>query len=268
MIDGTGSSGTLWLSHATGFNGGCWRPVIDELNQTFRRVIVWDYRGHGRSGQAPMPVSWWDMGNDVLSILAEIGSAPGPSIAVGHSMGGAALVMAEASAPGAFDAMVLVEPILLGDPVRRISYPLAEVVRKRRREFVSRERALANFGRKAPFSHWHPNAVEGYVAAGLQEEGATLVLSCLPEFEADVYDAARAHGAFRLLDQIAPPVVVMMGEEADTFGIDWAQEIVAALPSAALVVVAGGDHFLPMSHPELVAREVRHSFGRLAQKAE
>jgi pimeloyl-ACP methyl ester carboxylesterase len=259
VLDGAGSTGSVWLSHATGFNGACWAPLIESIRSEVGRIVVWDHRGHGRSNAVPMPVSWWDMGNDVVLLLDQIGPGPGPVIGVGHSMGGAAVVMAEITRRGSFDALVLVEPILLGEPTRRTDYPLADVVRKRRRVFESRERARLNFGRKAPFSHWHPAAVDGYVSAGLREDGDTFVLACAPDFEAEVYDAAHAHGAFVLLDQVQAPSVVMMGEEADTYGLDWAQQIVRAMPTAELSVVAGGDHFIPMSHPNLVAREIRRA---------
>jgi pimeloyl-ACP methyl ester carboxylesterase len=261
VVTGSAPSGTVWLSHATGFNGACWNPVIERLREDAATIVVIDHRGHGRSQRVPIPISWWDMGNDVRWIVDRV-DGPAPHIGVGHSMGGAAITMAEVTRPGTFGAMVLVEPILLGDPIRRTDYPLAEVVRKRRRQFVSREKARSNFGRKTPFSRWDPKAIDGYVASGLRDEDGALVLSCLPEFEAEVYDAAHAHGAFRLLRHLRPPTVVMMGEEADTFGLDWAGEIVRAMSDAELAVVAGGDHFIPMSHPTLVAREIRRALRR------
>lgn len=268
VIEGTAGEGTAWLSHATGFNGGTWAPIVELIHDMVRRIVVWDHRGHGRSQRGTMPVSWWDMCNDTLDIVAAVGPDPGPAVVIGHSMGGAAAVMAELTRPGTFDAMVLVEPILLGDPIRRTPYPLADVVRKRRRVFESREKARVNFGRKAPFTRWHPSAIDGYLDDGLREADGAVSLACLPEYEADVYDAAHAHGAFRMLHHLDAPAVVIVGERSDTYELDWARRIVAAMPSADLAIVAGGDHFIPMSHPGLVAREVRGALVGAAQNAE
>lgn len=257
VVEGAGDRGDLWFSHATGFCGACWGPVIEQVRPSVRRIIVWDFRGHGRSGRVVPPVSWWDMAGDVADIMGEVGTADGPTIGVGHSMGGAALVMAELTKPGTFDGLVLVEPILLGDPIRRTGYPLADVVRKRRRVFESRERALMNFSRKLPFSRWDRTALEGYVADGLRDGPDGLELACVPEFEAEVYDTAHGHGSYRLIGRLAPPVTVIVGDRSDTYDVNWARSITSAMPRGELVVVAGGTHFIPMEQPVLVAREVR-----------
>ena len=204
------------------------------------------------------------MGGDVIEIRSAFASDGDLHLGVGHSMGGAALVMAEITRPGSFDGLVLAEPILVGDPVHRTSYPLADVVRKRRSHFESRDRAARNFERKAPFSHWHADALTGYVEDGLVDRPDGLSLSCAPDFEAEVYDAAHAHGALRMLHAVTAPTTVMVGDESDTYDVNWAGTIARSMVAGDLVVVAGGDHFIPMEHPALVARQVDRMIDRLA----
>jgi pimeloyl-ACP methyl ester carboxylesterase len=174
-------------------------------------------------------------------------------------MGGAAMVMAALTRPGLFDAIVLVEPILLAAPFLRTPYPLAEVVRKRRRTFPMRERARANFERKVPFSRWHPDALSGYLAHGLVDTADGVELACAPEFEAEVYDTAGAHGAMALLGRLDLPVHVIVGDASETYDVAWARKIVDAIPGATLEVVAGGTHFIPFERPEVVVEAVERT---------
>jgi pimeloyl-ACP methyl ester carboxylesterase len=191
------------------------------------------------------------MATDVLTVV------DGSGIGVGHSMGGAALVMAEVTRPGTFSALVLAEPILLAPPVRRGSYPLAEVVRKRRRVFGSRAAARENFVSKLPFSRWGSAALDGYVAGGLVDAANGVVLGCDPDFEADVYDRSTGHGVLELVSRVSAPVVVLVGEDSDTYDVEWAGVIASAFPQGRLEVVRAGTHFIPMEQPEVVAAAVR-----------
>lgn len=263
VVEGDGSGVTVWLSHATGFCGACWRPVIDLLLPEVARLVVWDFRGHGRSQRSASPVSWWTMAGDVIEIRSAFSTDDDLHVGVGHSMGGAALVMAEITTPGSFDGLVLAEPILVGDPVHRTSYPLADVVRKRRNHFESRDRAARNFERKAPFSRWHADALAGYLEEGLVDRHDGLELSCAPDFEAEVYDTAHGHGAMRMLGAVTTPATVMVGDESDTYDVNWAATIARSMIDGEVVVVTGGDHFIPMEHPALVAREVDRLIDRL-----
>lgn len=255
-LETAGAGPPLAFAHATGFCGSCWDPVIDRVAPFVSSITVWDFRGHGGSSRVPHPVSWWDMGNDVLA------ACPGSGyVGVGHSMGGAALVMAQLTCPHLFSGLVLVEPILLAGPVLRRPYPLAEVVRKRRRVFDSRERALVNFSRKPPFSRWDRAALQGYVADGIVDDGGVLALACDPSLEAEVYDAASAHGLIDLAGRVEIPVTVVVGSESDTYGVEWAQAITGRFPQGTLVVVEGGNHFIPMEEPGLVASAVLDMVG-------
>lgn len=258
----TGNGPDIWLSHATGFCAACWAPVVDGLSATAGRMVAWDHRGHGGSRDNGSPVSWWDIGGDVLAVLESFSRRDAPSVGVGHSMGAAALVIAEITRPGTFDAIVAVEPIIIDPPVRRTDYPLAAVVRRRRRTFPMREKAMANFARKAPFSRWHTDALYGYISDGLRDTIDGVELACHPEFEAEVYDTAGAHGAMALLGHVEATVHVVVGSESDTVDRGLADRIVAALPRATLQVVDGGGHLIPMEQPDVVVAAVETVLAR------
>ena len=96
ILDLGGRGPLLLCSHATGFHGLVWRPMARTLADRWHSV-AWDYRAHG---DAAPPANdhfvWEGYGEDASAVAAALG--PTGLVAVGHSMGGAALVMAELAA--------------------------------------------------------------------------------------------------------------------------------------------------------------------------
>lgn len=107
-----GQGPVLLFAHATGMHGLVWKPVIDELIDRAHCIAV-DLRGHGDSTPRPgADLSWELFGGDVLAAVAAIDGDE--VIGVGHSLGGAALLMAELAAAGTFTRLFLYEPALPG----------------------------------------------------------------------------------------------------------------------------------------------------------
>lgn len=245
-------SGRAFLAHATGFCAAVWAPVVDRLEGP---TTVWDFRGHGRSGAPARPLSWWEMGADAAAVRDHTKAAN--PVGVGHSMGGAALLMAQLGNAARFSALVLVEPIVFPPPYRRSAdQGLVGVALRRRTRFSSREQARANFAGKPPFARWHPAALAGYLDGGLVEDGGGVGLACHPELEAEVYTAAPAHGLLDRLGEVTIPVSLMVGAGTDTYPPAWGERLAAAFPAGRLELVEGTGHFLPMERPDVVARAV------------
>jgi len=244
---------TLALAHATGFCRGVWGPVIDELRAAgiHDPVVTWDHRGHGDSENPPLPIDWWDVARDALAVLDGVS---GPIVGVGHSMGAAALLMAEILVPGTFAAIVAIEPIVFPPPFEPIDHhPLVQSANRRRPSFPSREAALENFASKEVFSGWDRRALEAYVTCGLRPEGGEWVLSCPPEYEAATFAAAPLHGAWDRLGEVTPPVHVVAGRDSDSHPAEFADAQTSRLGSGTLEIVDGSGHFLPMEQPGRVA---------------
>lgn len=248
--------GTVLLAHATGFCKEIWLPVIDELRTAGedRTIVAWDAPGHGDAGPFPSAVDWWEVGR---SALAALGDAENGVVGVGHSMGGAALVLAELLRPGTFERLVLIEPIIFPPPFRVMEdMPLATLALRRRAFFESAAAAYTNYHHKAPFSSWDERSLRAYVEYCFREEGEVWSLKCRPEVEADVYRAATAHGAFARLGEIQAPVLVIVGAETTTYPQGYAMELAARFAEGSLHSIERGSHFLPMEHPARVAEEV------------
>lgn len=251
----------LVFVHATGFCKEVWRPVVGHFSGS-NEVLALDQRGHGESEVGPSPFDWWDLGRDVLALIAETG--PGSRIGVGHSSGAAALVMAEVMAPGSFDGLVLVEPIVLPPPYERSDDdPLVDSARQRKPSFPSREAALESFRGRGPFTRWSDEALEEYVAHGFRDEGGRWALCCTPDTESEFYATARLHGAWERLGEVGCPAIVLAGADTTAPVRGHLDEQAALFADAELRIVSGAGHFLPMERPPVVAAAVTEMLARL-----
>jgi pimeloyl-ACP methyl ester carboxylesterase len=255
-LGGTGPP--LLLCHATGFHGLVWGPFASRLAQRFR---VWsmDFRGHGDASPPPArPVDWRGFGDDVLAVVDDV--ALQRPFGFGHSMGGAALVLAEDARPGTFAALVLFEPIVFPPEARPGGDgdgDLTGGARRRRAGFASREEAFANFAAKPPLSAFVPDALRAYVDHGLADRpDGSVTLKCRPEDEAATYEGAPIHPGWARLAEVRCPVVVMTGEHTDAVGLERAALQPQRLPAGRLEVVPGVGHFGPMEDPSALARAV------------
>lgn len=251
----------LLMAHATGFCAMVLDPLARALGDRWRCAGL-DMRGHGDSGPPPGHLGWVGFGEDVRAAARRLGD--GPVYGVGHSSGGAALLMAEEAAPGTFRAIYCFEPIVL-PPGEMLPGPsesrLASSARRRREVFASREEAYANFSSKPPLSALDPDALAAYVEHGFAATGDGQVrLKCHRETEALVYETRPASQAWTALQRISCPVTIAAGGRSDTMPPAWQQALAKELPRGRVEVLDGLGHFGPMEDPRAVAESVSSSF--------
>ncbi len=251
-----GSGEDMLLVHATGFCAGVWAPLAAELEGT-RRVAL-DVRGHGRSG-VPTDGMHWDLtAADVLAVVDEYRLVH--PFGVGHSMGGASLVLAEQARPGTFRGLWIYEPIIFPPSMVTSGHPgnpLADGARRRRAEFPSADAAYDNYAVKAPLSDLSPAALAAYVRDGFEERpDGTVRLRCRPEVEAATYEMGGVHHAFDHLGEVRCPVTVVRGTDRVPGPASFASQIAKALPDGRLEGHAELGHFGPLQDPTGMARSI------------
>ncbi len=99
------------IAHATGMCGRAYEPLAAVLAPHFH-VYAIDFRGHGDSSEPEDgDFAWAGMGADVLAAIDALGVDR--IDAMGHSLGGASLLIAESVRPGVLRSAYLFEPIVL-----------------------------------------------------------------------------------------------------------------------------------------------------------
>ncbi|HEV3401742.1 MAG TPA: alpha/beta hydrolase [Acidimicrobiales bacterium] len=256
-----GAGPDLLIVHGTGFCAGMMAPLAAELTSSYRCAGV-DLRGHGASPVVPgVGYHWHDLAGDVLAALDALEVAP--AYAVGHSSGGAALLLAASRDPSRFEALWCFEPIVWPDPValRDRAQGLAAAASRRRAVFASREEAAANFASKPPFSGFDPRVLAAYLDCGFAERAdGTVELCCPPEVEAEMYRMGVTHDGFSRLPRVACPVTVARGDRSEALGQEVVVAQVAALSRGQAVELDGLGHFGPLEDPARVAAAVLDAF--------
>jgi pimeloyl-ACP methyl ester carboxylesterase len=251
-----GSGEPLLLAHATGFCATMYRPLGIEVADLFR-VVGLDFRGHGRSARPANADFGWDrMADDVLAVVDHLGTA---AYGFGHSMGGAALLLAEERRPGTFSGMFLYEPIVLPDDFHPgASNYMADLARARRATFPSRDVALERYASRPPLNTLRADVLTAYVDDGFVDlPDGSVRLACLPDDEARTFEAESKLHTSRVTD-VETPVAVVVGHDED--GPNPARlgpGLVAALQHAELIRRPQLGHLGPFEDPALVATDLR-----------
>lgn len=255
----------LLLAHATGLLARAYLPLAGRLADAFH---VWgvDLRAHGASpAPANGDLSWARMAADVLATVDALGLRR--PFAVGHSMGGAALVLAELARAGTFAGLYLYEPVLIPAgllPVGAADNPMSVAARRRRPTFPDRASAYANYAGKPPLDEMSEASLRAYVEHGLVDrDDGTVALACTPDHEAETFAGAATAGAFERLADVRCPVVVARGSLESPGPAGFAEAAAAALPQGRLVVLDGLGHFGPLAGEDTVAASIREAFGSI-----
>lgn len=248
------------LAHATGFHGLVWAPFARSL--TGFTAVAPDLRGHGDSTRPQdRGFDWAGFADDVLACVDGLGLRR--PVGVGHSKGGAALLLAEARRPGTFRALWCFEPVVVSAEATQTAgdNPLAAGARARRDHFGSRAEAEARFGSKPPLDVFDHEALHDYVAHGFADEpDGSVRLKCRPSDEADVYLMGSRNRAWEVLADVACPVLIARGT-LDQFGpAAMAAPVAERLPAGRLQAFDDLGHFGPMEAPARLAEDARRFF--------
>ncbi len=244
-----GAGPAVAMLHGHSLDLRVWDDLAARLIAAGRRVVRWDQRGHGRSESPARGYRFGDHAADGAALLSELGAGPADVVALSKG-GGIALEMALRH-PDAVRSLVLVGPLL---PDRRLSPELVD-------SFRAFARAVRSEGTQTAVRRlWlhHPLIAPAMATPGARElvEAMTLGFPA-GEYLAEERDARdRDWSVPDRLGEIAVPTLVISGEEDIPDFAAMAREAAAAIPGAALEVVPGCGHLVPLLAPETMAGAV------------
>lgn len=238
------------------------------------RLVVWDFRGHGRTPLGDTPVTLDRLAADLKLVLDEL-VPTGPVIVVGHSMGGMTIMALARAHPELFGPRIkgvgllgtsanMVEydvglerlgatlwQVLPGAIQRTLSRPEAGPVVRGVRRFT--ELLEYQFLREAMFG--------SVVSEELLAFTSDMVGQAAFENVGDVLSLFQAHDVTAALATMSGlEAAVVTGDKDAILAVEHSSVIAEGIPRALFSVVPGGGHHAPLELPHLVNP---HLFGLL-----
>lgn len=254
----------LHIALANGFVPQTYLPMLRPF-MTHYRVLCLPPRALW-GAEAPPPTAthndWAGLATDLLAGLRQYEVAP--LVAIGHSFGGIASLLAALREPQRFRALVLLDPTILGQEFCAMleqarqsgteeEYPLVQKARRRRRHFASVEEAYERFRSRRLFAQWSDEAVWLYATYGTQPlEDGSRQLTWPPEWEAYYFNTVytRIWEDVPKLRDLPVPLLIIAGAESDTFVPESVDRVRALVPNATYHSIAGHGHLFPQSAPQ------------------
>jgi pimeloyl-ACP methyl ester carboxylesterase len=237
------------------------------------RLVLYDQRGHGRSGRGdPDRASIDQLGTDLAAVLAATAPGDGPVVLVGHSMGGMTIMALADQRPAMFGSKVA-GVVLISTASHHVdaTHWLPPAMRPAARYAGPALLRGAASGWRAALTE-RIRAAGGdlaflstrFIAFGTPQASPAVVdflervIRSTPiGVIADFYIALLEHEKRAALGTLGRvPVIVITGEQDRLISAAKAVALAAEIPGARLVRAAGAGHAIILECPEVVTREI------------
>ena len=270
QILGDDDAPTILFAHAYTLSQHAWHYQRRALQGPFR-VVCYDQRGHGASDEAAAgDYSMRALGRDFAAVL-DATTGPGqPVVAVGHSLGGMAILSFADQHPELLGRVAGVGLLstAAGNVLAGGAFTAGAAVLSALRSRVPGARRRVPEQRDDP-GEWpdhrppdlaflltrsvalHPDADPAYIAFTEQ-----MMLECPAGVKAALGPALTSLRLGHVAERLTMPGLVMVGEH-DRLTPEWqARRLADAMPDARLVVLPGAGHMAPLEANEQVSAEL------------
>jgi pimeloyl-ACP methyl ester carboxylesterase len=234
----TGGDGPpIALSHGLFMDQTMFDPQIETFSDRYR-CIAWDERGHGQTGDATEPFTYWDSANDLAALLRSLGIER--AVLAGMSQGGYLSLRATLAHPDLVQGLILIDT----------------------------QAATEN----PDLMPYYEQLVERWLTQGMDDELAATIEAII--IGQDYVDAERWKSSWKQLHpqniqqlfttlaarddltdrlgQIRVPALIIHGDHDSAITVDRAQALADGLSDAQLVLIEGAGHASSLTHPDLV----------------
>ena len=237
------------------------------------RMVFYDQRGHGQSGTAPIETYTVEqLGRDLETVL-QVMVPRGPTVVVGHSMGGMTVLSHARQFPQSYGRRIVGAALISSAAEGLPRSPLGEILQNPALEAV---RFAARYipglvlrTRGATRSMLRPvlktasfgdDAVSPTVVAYSEEMIQNTATDTLVEF----LHALEVHDESAALPVLARvPTLIACGDRDLLTPVKYSEEMAAAIPNSLLVIVPGAGHLVQMERPDVI----NDALVRLVEKA-
>ena len=263
LIELGGSGPVMHIALANGFPPLTYRPLFEPFMSAYRVVSLPPRGLWPRIEPPPENVGTWrEVADDLLAGLRHYDLEN--VIAIGHSFGAIASMLAVIDEPARFRAIIMLDPTMLppklmdaikdlrkqGDVPR---FPLVEGAQNRRHRFPNLDEAYDYWRGKPLFNDWSDDAVRLYAESLTQPaaDGDELELAWSREWEAYYYMAfyADTWDDIAQIKDLLPTLIIRAGN-SDAYLEETSQIVQDILPTATHVTLPGYGHLFPQAAPD------------------
>jgi pimeloyl-ACP methyl ester carboxylesterase len=247
-----GAGRPLLFCSATGVDGQCWKAhQVPEFSRD-HQVIIFDYRGTGRSSKTVMKYTTAMFAADAAAILDELGIAQ--AIVCGHSMGGRVVQTLALDHPHKVSKLILASSGASFSETKGIPLKLCQGMIEKGFERYVREHTIET-GFTPDFVASHRDVVDKFLEVRMAG------IAPLPCYLRHVI-ARQEHDTSALLKDIRVPTLVLIGEDEHAATSDLSHSASAEIlrreiPHTKFVVLPGQRHHYFISDPVAVHRAIR-----------
>jgi pimeloyl-ACP methyl ester carboxylesterase len=265
QVFGPEDAPTIVLIHGWTEAIAYWAFVIDELKREFR-VVAYDLRGHGDSGQAvDADYSLERFGQDLDAVLRVALPDGRVRLVAGHSLG----AMSIASWADQYDVAARAQSAALlntglGGLIAGAAVVAVPAFAERFRDPLSRQLFLGSRNPIPPFTSPLHHYLISYVAfgptatAGTVEFYRRLITACPPDVRAAAGLAMADMELNHALARLTIPTLVMAGDRDRLTPVAQAERIASELPHLTeLIVLPNTGHMGPLERPAEVTAALR-----------
>lgn len=237
------------FSHGFLMDREMFRPQVERFGDDYR-CIVWDERGHGQTGDASEPFTYWDSAEDLVAILREAGVER--AVLVGMSQGGYLTLRTALAHPEVVRGLILIDTQSGKEPEERMPY-YQELVERWTTQGLDDELA------------GQLEAIllgEGYAGAEPWKERWKRV--SVPNLLQIFNTVASREDISDRMGEITAPTLVIQGERDATIPMERAQQLADAIPNAELVVIPDAAHAPNLTHPDAVNPHIERFLASLS----
>ena len=251
----TGSGPALILGHSFLCSTLMWAPQIRSLS-TGHTVINVDFRGHGKSDLGPKAFTVYDLKDDMLAVLDDLGV--NEAIWGGLSVGGFACLRAALENPDRVRGLLILDSDAGVDSrmkVLKFRSMLAAAHVIGLKPFLSQV-VREMFGR-----HTIKHNLE--LVAQWKTQFLKLTLKTISRYMPML--GSRDDLVSRL-PQIDKPTLVLVGEDDNALPVSCSQQIADGISDAKLVIVKNAGHLSTLEQPEIVTEHMMNFLDRFSAK--
>ena len=222
-----------------------YRALAPALVDAGYRVATMDLRGHGESDTTFDAFDGEAAGSDIVALIEVLGE--GPAVVIGNSMSAGSAVWAAAERPDLVAGLVLTGPFVRNAPVGRLA------------ELSFRLALLRPWGPRT-WNAWYARLYTGRRPVDLDAHRARIRenLAQPGRWDAFIRTTRTSHAyAEARLDDVAAPVLVVMGERDPDFGDPAAEaRFIGERLDGRVVMVPSAGHYPHAEYPEVVTPEI------------